>query len=140
MTTLIKATTGSKFERGASYSRVVCVDDWIYVSNTAGRNPVTKEISDDLNEQIAQVFINVETALKGVGASLQDAIAIRLFIQNPDDVPAVMEVIGAEFNGIDPAMTATCPPLGSTVYKFEMEVTAYRGAGQAETKRVQLGR
>ncbi len=51
MTRIVKVKTGSKFEEHASYSRVVVVDDWIYVSNTAGRNPQTKEIPEDLTEQ-----------------------------------------------------------------------------------------
>ncbi len=51
----------------------------------------------------------------------------------------VMDVIGEKFRGIDPATTVTCPPLGSTVYKVELEVTAYRGAGQAHVTMIRLG-
>ncbi|BBI54621.1 hypothetical protein HORIV_70420 [Vreelandella olivaria] len=54
----------------------------------------------------------------------------RVFIQDPQDVPTVMEIIGQKFKGVDPASTVTCPPLGSTVYKVELEVTAYKGASQ----------
>ena len=59
-----------------------------------------------------------------------------VFIQNPDDVPTVMAIIGEKFRGINPASTVTCPPLGSTVYKVELEVTAYRGAGKAEVQEI----
>ena len=45
-----------------------------------------------------------------------------------------MTVVGEKFRGINPASTVICPPLGSTVYKVEIEVTAYRGAGKAETE------
>jgi hypothetical protein len=41
MTKITKLKTGSPFEDQASYSRLVCVDNWIYVSNMAGRNPQT---------------------------------------------------------------------------------------------------
>lgn len=139
MTQITKLKTGSKFEDMASYSRLVAVDNWIYVSNTAGRNPQTQLIADDVIEQTHQVFANIESALAAVDASLADVICSRVFIQEPSDVPAVMEVIGEKFRGIDPATTVTCPPLGSTVYKVELEVTAFRGASDAEVQLIRLG-
>lgn len=139
MTQITKLKTGSKFEDMASYSRLVAVDNWIYVSNTAGRNPQTQLIAEDVIEQTHQVFANIENALAAVDASLADVICSRVFIQEPSDVPAVMEVIGEKFRGIDPATTVTCPPLGSTAYKVELEVTAYRGASRAEVKLIRLG-
>lgn len=135
MTKLIKIKTGNKFEEMGSYSRLVAVGDWIFVSNTAGRNPETQEIAEDVTEQTQQVFANVERALAAVGATLADVVVSRVFIQEPSDTVAVMTVVGEKFRGIDPASTVTCPPLGSTIYKVEIEMTAFRGAGQAETER-----
>ncbi|NDW00192.1 RidA family protein [Salipiger sp. PrR002] len=132
MTTITKIKTGSKFEDHASYSRIVAVDDWIFVSNTAGRNPETKEIPEDVTEQTEQVFANIERALAAVDSCLADVVASRVFIQDPADTETVMTRIGEKFRGIDPTTTVTCPPLGSTVYKVELEVTAYRGASKAE--------
>ncbi|MBK4999747.1 RidA family protein [Pseudomonas sp. S31] len=139
MTQITKLKTGSKFEDMASYSRLVAVDNWIYVSNTAGRNPQTQLIAEDVIEQLHQVFANIETALAAVDASLADVVCSRVFIQEPADVPRVMEAIGEKFRGIDPATTVTCPPLGSTIYKVELEVTAYRGASRAEVSLIRLG-
>ncbi|UCZ75749.1 RidA family protein [Dickeya zeae] len=136
MTTIIKVKTGSKFEEMGSYSRIVAVDNWIYVSNTAGRNPVSQEIPADVSEQTLQVFANIETALAAIDASLKDIVFSRVFIQDPDDVPTVMAIIGDKFRGINPATTVTCPPLGSTVYKVELEVTAYRGAASADVQEI----
>lgn len=138
MTQIIKLKTGSIFEEKASYSRLVAVDNWIYVSNTAGRNPQTKLIPEDVLEQAHQVFANIEAALGAVDASLADVVCSRVFIQDPADVPKVMELIGEKFRGIDPASTVTCPPLGSTVYKVELEVTAYRNASHAEVTTLTL--
>lgn len=138
MTQITKLKTGSPFEDKASYSRLVAVDNWIYVSNTAGRNPETKLIADDVIEQLHQVFANIETALAAVDAELADVICSRVFIQDPSDVPRVMDEIGNKFRGIDPSTTVTCPPLGSTIYKVELEVTAYRGASKAEVKQIRL--
>ncbi|WP_111892463.1 RidA family protein [Acinetobacter sp. MB5] len=134
MTKIVKLKTGSKFEEKASYSRLVSVDNWIFVSNTAGRNPQTKEIPEDLTEQTLQVFANVEQALAAVNSSLADVVFSRVFIQDPADTETVMGIVGEKFRGINPATTVTCPPLGSTVYKMELEVTAFRGAAQAEVE------
>lgn len=134
MTKITKVKTGSKFEEIASYSRVVAIDNLIHVSNTAGRNPDTQEIPEDVIEQTEQVFKNIERALAAVGASLADVIMSRVFIQYPEDTHKIMEYIGTKFRGVDPASTVTCPPLGSAAYKVELEVTAYRGASEAEVE------
>lgn len=60
MKDIIKVNAGSKFEVLGSYSRAVAVDNWIYVSLTAGRNPDTKEIPEDAVEQAVQVFRIIE--------------------------------------------------------------------------------
>jgi enamine deaminase RidA (YjgF/YER057c/UK114 family) len=134
MVEIVKLKTGSRYEDQASYSRLVCVDNLIFVSNTAGRNPLTQEIPEDITEQTEQVLANVERALQAVDASLGDVVASRIFIQDPSDTPAVMAKVGERFRGIDPAMTLTCPPLSSTVYKVEIEVTAYRGASKGNVE------
>lgn len=138
MTNIVKVKTGSKFEEIASYSRVVAVDNWIFVSNTAGRNPDTKLIPEDVIEQTEQVFQNIERALAAVDASLKDVVMSRVFIQDPAHTEQVMEFIGHKFRGVDPTTTVTCPPLGSTVYKVELEVTAYRGASKANVETITI--
>lgn len=138
MSNIIKVKTGSIYEEKGSYSRIVAVDNWIFVSNTAGRNPQTKMIPIDITEQTLQVFANIEQALAAVDATLADIVSSRVFIQDPADVPVVMDIVGEKFHGIDPAATVTCPPLGSTVYKVELEVTAYRGASTASVQTINL--
>lgn len=136
MAKVIKVKTGNKFEEIGSYSRIVAVDNWIFVSNTAGRNPATQQIPEDVGEQTLQVFANIERALAAVDANLADVVASRVFIQDPANTHSVMTIVGDKFRGIDPASTVTCPPLGSTVYKVEIEVTAYRGASTADVEKV----
>ncbi len=138
MTKIVKLKTGTKLEEISSYSRAVCVDNWIFVSNTAGRNPDTKEIPEDLREQTLQVFDNVERALKAVGSSLADVVSTKVFIQNPEDTAFVMGIFGEKFKGIDPTTTVTSPPLGSKAYLVELEVTAYKGASTADIDYVNI--
>ncbi|WP_339760329.1 Rid family hydrolase [uncultured Hoeflea sp.] len=138
MTEIIKLKTGTKFEEHGSYSRLVAVDNLIFVSNTAGRNPKTKLIPEDLAEQTLQVLANIETALKAVGSCLEDVVRARVFVQFTDDIDAIMTAYGQRMRGINPALTMTCPPLGSTEYKVEIDVTAYRGAAKAEVKEMAI--
>ena len=78
-----------------------------------------------------QVLANIEGALASVDAVLADVVAVRVFVQSPQDVETVMTAYGKRMRGINPTLTMTCPPLGSTEYKVEIEVTAYRGASTA---------
>ena len=138
MTDIVKVKTGNRFEELGSYSRVVAVDNLIFVSNTAGRNPRTKLIPTDLTEQTLQVLTNIETALAAIGASLADTIAARVFVQFPQDVETVMAAYATKMRGINPTLTMTSPPLGSAEYKVEIEITAYRGASKANVKEINL--
>lgn len=138
MLKVIKVKSGAKFEDIASYSRLVAVGDHIYISNTAGRHPETKEMSEDVTEQSLQVIDNIERALVAVGSSLADIVAIRVFVPNPADADAVGAVLGEKFRGIDPACTLTCSPLASDAYKMEMDATAHRGASASEAEYIDL--
>ena len=139
MIQITKVSTGTATERLASYSRLVAVGEWIFVSNTAGRNPATKTIPEDVAEQTGQVLDNIERALGAVDASLADVVAARVFIQDPADLPAVVAAYGERMRGVDPTLTLTCPPLGLEEYKVEIEVTAYRGAATAHVTKIELG-
>ena len=140
MVDVTKVKTGSPAEERGSYSRLVAVDNLIFVSNTAGRNPETKLIPADLTEQTLQVLANIEAALASVGAGLADVVASRVFIQFPDDVEPVMAAYAGRMRGINPTLTLTCPPLGSSEFKVEIEVTAYRGAGSAKAHEFTIAR
>lgn len=131
MVKITKVKSGSLYEEKESYSRVVAVDNWIFVSNTAGRHYRTRDMSTDPVEQARQCFHNIEGALAAVGATLADVVRSRVVIPNATDAPAVMAFVGEKFRGIDPASTVTCPPLGGPDYRVEIEVTAYKGAGAA---------
>ena len=134
MTDIVKVKTGSPAEERGAYSRLIAVDNLIFVSNTAGRNPRTKLIPEDPAEQTLQVLANIDAALAAVGSSIEDVIAARVFVQFPQDIDAVMEAYAGKMRGINPTLTLTSPPLGMAEFKVEIEVTAYRGATQANVK------
>ena len=47
---IIKVKSSSQFKEMVSYSRLVIIGGHIYISDIAGRHPVTKEISEDTIE------------------------------------------------------------------------------------------
>lgn len=138
MTNITKVKTGSKFEEIGAYSRAVAVDDMIFVSLTAGRNPATKLIPADIAEQTRQVLLNIEAALIALDSCLDDIVQSRVFVQDPADIDGVMDVLAARFRGVDPVLTITSPRLGSPEYRVELEVTAVRGASRAEVRSIKL--
>ncbi|MGO7761446.1 RidA family protein [Rhizobium ruizarguesonis] len=138
MPKVTKVKSGSIYEEKESYSRVVAVDNWVFVSNTAGRNYKTREMSADPVEQAKQCFKNIEGALASVGATLADVVRSRVVIPNVEDAPAVMAFVGEKFRNIDPCSTVTCPPLGGPDLRVEIEVTAYKGAGASGSEYVSI--
>ena len=138
MTDIVKVKTGSPAEERGAYSRLIAIDNLIFVSNTAGRNPRTKQIPEDPAEQMLQVLSNIDAALAAVGSSIEDVVAARVFVQFPEDIDAVMEAYAGRMRGINPTLTLTSPPLGMAEFKVEIEVTAYRGAADANVKEITI--
>ena len=138
MTDIVKVKTGSPAEERGAYSRLIAVDNLIFVSNTAGRNPRTKLIPEDPAEQTLQVLANIDVALAAVGSSIDDVIAARVFVQFPQDIDAVMGAYAGKMRGINPTLTLTSPPLGMPEFKVEIEVTAYRGAAKANVQEITI--
>jgi enamine deaminase RidA (YjgF/YER057c/UK114 family) len=128
--------SNSTIEARNNYSRGIAIGDWIVLANTAGRNFSTREMPADAAGQAEQMFRNVEGALAALGSGLPDVVRARVSVPDPQDMPAVMAVFAARFKGIEPVGTFTCTPLAGPEYKVEMEVTAYRGAGAAEARKV----
>jgi len=134
MVDIVKLRSESIVEERLSFSRAVVVGDWIFLSNTAGRNYSTRFMSDDAVEQATQCLHNIEGALRAVGAELADIVRSRVSIPHQEDVEPVMAYVSSRLRGIDPASTITRTPLAGA-YRVEIEVTAYRGAGQSEQER-----
>lgn len=133
--TIVKVKTGSLYEEKRSYSRAVVLDNWIMISNTAGRDYQTRAISEDAKEQTEQCFKNIEGVLAEVGSELADVVRIRVAIPDLDFKEDVMAVVARKFKGIDPASTVTATPLAGPEYKVEIEMTAFRGASRRAEER-----
>lgn len=138
MPEICKLKTGSPYEERGSYSRAVQVGEFIFVSNTAGRDPATKQLPDDPVAQTNLALDNIERALQALGASLEDVVKTCIFIQHRDDVYPIMDAYGARMKGIDPALTMFTPPLSSDDYRVEIEVTAFSGAAKSARRQIEI--
>ena len=138
MSVIKKVKSGSKMEDIVGYSRAVVVDNFVFISNTAGRNPETGEMPDSFKEQAEFAIATIERSLKAVGSCIEDIVSYRAYAPNPDDLKEAAEVLGATFRGIDPCCTMTCSRLAAPYYKFEMEATAIIGASKRTVETINI--
>lgn len=135
---LVKLKSGSILEDKEGFSRVVALDNWIFMSLTSGRDYKTRLMPATALEQAKNAMKNVEGALAAVDSSLADVIRRRIFIPRQEDVAEIMAYMGEVFKGVDPASCVSCGPLGGPEYLFEIEITAYRGAGALPVKNLAI--
>ena len=128
-------STGSRFEKLASYSRALIDGDMIYMSGTTGFHPRTFKISASAVAQTEQVLRTIVATLKQAGAHPSDILRVRVFIADRADLLPVCRVVGRFFRHIRPANTTVCAPLATPEMKVEIEVTARRGSGDRGRQR-----
>ena len=118
------SSSGSPFEATMGYSRAVVEGDWVFVSGTTGFNYDTMSISDDVAEQAAQAFRNIEKALANAGASLKDVVRVRYIYPRAEDFEPTLPVLGQHLGEVRPAATLIVAGLVDPRMKIEIEVTA----------------
>lgn len=87
------------------YSPAVVVGNLVFVSGQAGRNPATNEIAPDVESQTEQTLRNIETILKGAGASLSSVVRCGVFLVDIKDFPRMNGVYARVFGSHRPART-----------------------------------
>ncbi|TQS31527.1 hypothetical protein Golomagni_08190 [Golovinomyces magnicellulatus] len=125
----VNISSGSAFEEQIGYSRAVVLDDgWIMVSGTTGYNYETGKISPDVVEQAEQICINISKALEQAGASMAEVVRVNYIVPDRDDFPKTWPVLKKWFGEAKPAAMMIQAPLMNADMKFEIEVTAKKGA------------
>jgi len=119
-------SSGSSFEKAAGYSRAVVDGEWVFMSGTTGFDYAKMAISDDLAEQVHQVFRNISAALAQAGSSLRDVVRANYIVPNLADWPSIVPILGQHFGEIRPASTAIVAGLVDPRMRIEIEVTARR--------------
>ena len=90
-----------------TYSQAIRTGNTVYLS---GQIPLLPEsmtiISNDISEQIHQVFKNLTAVATAAGGSLDDVVKLNVFLTDLSHFPTVNEVMAGYFNEPYPARAA----------------------------------
>jgi 2-iminobutanoate/2-iminopropanoate deaminase len=104
------------------YSPGLSVGGWIFLSGQGGFDPNTgKVISEDIAEQTAQTFRNIEELLEAAGASLDDVVSCLVHLADLSDYAAFNAIYEQQFPGTKPVRTTVRADL---VAGMLVEITA----------------
>jgi enamine deaminase RidA (YjgF/YER057c/UK114 family) len=115
-------STGSKWEPIIGYSRLVKAGNMIFVSGTTGTG-ADGSVKGDEYQQTRQAILNIEAALKKVGASLTDVVRTRVYCTNIKEWEKIGKAHGELFGSIRPA-TAMVEVKGFVSPEMLVEVEA----------------
>jgi 2-iminobutanoate/2-iminopropanoate deaminase len=87
------------------YSSAVIVGNLVYVSGQSGRDPVSDQVSEDIEAQTEQVLTNIRTILEAAGSSLSKVVRCGVFLVDMGDFKRMNAVYERMFDGHKPART-----------------------------------
>lgn len=109
-----------------AYSPAVRAGDHIHVSGQVPRDPRTGAIAgDDIAAQTRQVLENVRAVLAAAGATLDDVVAVTVYLASMDDWGAFNAVYERTFSAPYPARTVV--GAGLRGFLVELSVVAWVG-------------
>jgi reactive intermediate/imine deaminase len=90
-----------------TYSQAVQVGSTVYLSGQIPLQPETMEIvSDDIHEQIHQVFKNLSAVARAANGSLDHVVKLNVFLTDLGHFPLVNEIMAEYFSQPYPARAA----------------------------------
>ncbi len=107
------------------YSQAVKKGNFVFVSGQIPFDPDTMElVSEDIAEQAEQSLKNVKSILEEAGASLNDVVKARVYLDDMNQFGKVNEVYGRFFKEHLPARACVEVARLPKDVKIEIEVTA----------------
>lgn len=90
-----------------TYSQAVKAGNMLFISGQIPLNPESMEfVSDQVDEQIHQVFKNLEAIAQAAGGSLQDTVKLTIFLTDLSCFAKVNEIMAQYFYEPYPARAA----------------------------------
>ncbi|HSQ18915.1 MAG TPA: RidA family protein [Blastocatellia bacterium] len=106
MTERERISSGAKWESAVGYSRAVKVGSRIYVTGTTALGEDGEIVGiDDAYGQAKQCLLNIEKALKRLGADLSHVVRTRMFVTDISRWEEYGRAHGEFFRDIMPATT-----------------------------------
>jgi len=88
------------------YSPGLSVGEWIFLSGQGGFDPQTGKLTgEDIAEQTAQTFRNIEVLLEAAGASLDDVVSCLVHLADLRDYAVFNTIYEQQFSGMKPVRT-----------------------------------
>ncbi len=119
-----KVFSGTPWESLAGYSRAVKKGNQVFISGTTATHGDKIIGGNDPAAQTHFIIDKIEGALQSVGASLDDVVRTRIFVNNIDQWEPIARAHGERFAEIQPANTMVEAKLIGDGYLVEIEAYA----------------
>lgn len=121
-------SSGSPFEDMAGYARAHIDGDWVFVSGTAGPDPVTGALPPDPVAQARNALAIIAATLAQAECGWADVVQVRVFLASRDPVVEVSRLLGALFSDPRPTNTTLICGFPDARILVEIEMVARRHA------------
>ncbi len=120
-------STGTPWEPRVGYSRAVRIGHHVYVSGTTATDEHNQIVGPgDPYAQAMQALHNIDVALRGAGARLEDVVRTRIYLKHIEHWDSVGSAHEKYFGNVRPATTLVqVGALVSPEMLVEIEAEAY---------------